>query len=250
MTTESLPVSRFIFHLFCSSRNIELVKENILCLRRLRPEARIVLIEDMDFPCPDKTKFELSLWGVQWRPAPVIHGDTVYSFQRPTLSRIVEEFSRSLPEPEDVLIYLKAETLLLKIDSLHLFSGGDSLFWGIDPAQNEPTNEILAMKGILVSFLHHVFCSRPVTAGRNASDWSCFQWICPPSLRDIKSTNPVGTSRWKRYDWINYPHFDDEYLAECVLLKPIPPRVVRKVLLLEIMRALVSACFSESSERT
>lgn len=250
MTTESLPESRFIFHLFCSSRNIELVKENILCLRRLRPEAPIILIEDMAFPCPDEKKQDLSLWGVQWRPAPSTPTDADYSFHRPGLSRIVEEFSRSLPEPDDILIYLKAETLLLKIDSLHLFSGGDSLFWGINPAQNEHSNEILAMKGILVSFMHHVFCSRPGTVWRKTSDWSCFQWICPPSLRDIKSINPAGTSRWKIYDWMNYPHINDEYLAECVLLRPIPPRVVRKVLLLEIMRAIVSSCFSESSERS
>lgn len=243
MNDDSLPVSGFIVHLFCSSGLEELIRENILCLRQSLPECRIVIMENESAPCSSKARKDLQQFGVEWRT--FSYKKRRYLSRARLLPIILEEFAKSLPDYKDVLLFVDAGTLLIRSDSLKEFAGGESLFWGISFFSGKFVPGIFAMRGLLVFLLRNSLSAErgPLRA---ISSWTrLILEYCPSELRDMEISGRAGNKRWIRYDWFSYPRIGVEAAYESVSFDKYPPGPLRKSVMLTAMSALRKRLFSE-----
>lgn len=243
MNDDSLPVSGFIVHLFSSSGLEELIRENVLCLRQSLPECRIVVMENESVPCSGKVRKDLQQLGVEWRA--FSYKERGYFSRSRLLPRILEEFSKSLPDYKDVLLFIDADTLLIKADSLKEFAGRESLFWGISFFSGKFVPGIFAMKGLLVALLKNSLSSEGGSLEKVFSLAQLIHKYCPADLRDMEISGRAGNKRWTRYNWFSYPRIGVEAAYESVTFDKYPPGPLRKSVMLTVMSALRRCVFSE-----
>ncbi len=236
---------KIVIHLFVYEGDSALVMENLRCCRNAVPEAKLVVIDDGNHPCPPGTRQEAGDFGAEWRVSTWSRGGNLRG--RACIEGILSELLASSSQSDDVLVKIDADTCLLDGSSLRAFAAGEKVIWG----SGSPDERIYGCAYALRSFAAQKVLDyvKTLELSEQAPEdiiigFSTIDLFPDSGLHDI--TRPLsqtpGESKWAAYNWALYPDVRAVYAGYTVVTtgnKPEPP--LHKKHRLPVMRALRQA---------
>lgn len=236
---------KIVIHLFVYEGDAALITENLRCCRNAVPEAKLVVIDDGNNPCPPEVRKEAEAFGAEWRVSAWSRGGNLRG--RACIEGILSELLASSSREDDILMKIDADTCLLDGASLKNFAAGEKVIWASGCPDERIYGCAYALKAHAVQkVLDYVktlelsdHAPEDIIIGFSTID------IFPDSaLHDI--TRPLsqepGVAKWAAYNWVLYPEVRPAYMDYTVVTtgnKPKPP--LHKRHRLPVMRALRKA---------
>lgn len=232
---------RIIAHSFTYAGDAELAEENALCIRHALPEAKLVIIDDAQNPCPEDIRFKLEEMGVEWR---ISHWRRNGNLRGPeAILGIVSEMLSSSENDNDILVKIDPDTALLDGKELLSFAQGNKIIWG-------SASHICPMHGCAYAVRAHALkqvreilslTNLPPHAPEDCSIANAIMYLFPDK-EQYDLSHPCSKehpgSVWAGYHWGCYPNVTsyDRFSVVITGNRPEPP--LTKSNRVDVMRAL------------
>lgn len=231
-----------IIHLFVYEGDADLVMENLRCARNAVPEAKFVVIDDGNKPCPNSTRKEVEEFGAEWRVSTWDRGGNLRG--RTCIDGILSELIASAENDNDVLAKIDADTCLLDGRTLRRFAASDKIIWG----SGDPDVRIFGCAYALKAYAARkvrdyittldLYNNAPEDVIIGFSAVECF-----PGKENYDIATPLSKDpehgKWAAYNWAVYPDILPFYADHTVVtVGNIPKPPLRKKHRLPVMKAL------------
>lgn len=231
-----------IMHLFVYEGDASLVKENLLCVRNALPEARLVVIDDANKPCPESTRKEAEDLGAEWRTSTWSRGGNLRG--KPCIEGIISELIASATDDHDTLAKIDADTCLLDGSSLREFAHGEKVIWGSGDPDVRIFGCAYALKAHAAKKIREyiapleLYPNSPEDVVIGFSTIECFPGSENYDITPPLSKNPAH-GKWAAYNWAVYPDVLPFYGGHLVVTTGNKPKApLQKKHRLPVMRAL------------
>lgn len=230
---------KITIHTFVYDGDAAIIKETVLCAMQALPEARVVVVDDANSPCPPEIREEIEELGAEWRTTEWSRGGNLRG--KTCITGILSELYSSAESDDDVLIKIDADTCLMNGDEIRVFA-----------ADRE---KILCSSGSMdVRIYGCCYCIRAHAVKKTLgyietleiSDMaaedviiglSIFHLFPDPSLHILTPTDQKGT-KWTAYHWGYYPDARMYHGATIITVGNKAPAPLTKKQRLPVMKAL------------
>lgn len=239
---ETINKQNIIIHLFVYEGDADLVMENVRCSRNAIPEAKLVVIDDGNKPCPDKVKQEAEAFGVEWRVTQWSRGGNLRG--RVCIEGILDEMIASITDENDTLMKIDADTCLLDGRTLRAFAEGPKIIWGSGHPDERVFGCAYALKAYAARKVREYITTLDLASNAPEDVIIGFSTIDVfPGAENYAIVRPLSKDPedglWAAYSWTLYPDvfpFYDNYIVVTTGNIPKPPLYKRHRL--TVMRAL------------
>lgn len=107
-------------HCFVYKGDAEIIHETVMCARQALPEARMIIIDDENNPCPPETRQHVESLGAEWRTTSWPRGGNLRG--KTCITGILKELVASTTSDNDVLIKMDADTCIMDGDDIMNFA--------------------------------------------------------------------------------------------------------------------------------
>lgn len=231
--------SQITIHCFVYSGDADVIEETVRCAQQALPEARLVIIDDFNNPCPQEVQEKIKKRGCEWRSSKWARRGNLRG--KECIVGILSELLSSTHDDNDILIKMDADTCLMNGDDIRCFA--------------QDSSKVLCAAGELdVRVYGYCYCIRgyalkkvlnyinsleiPAIAAEDVViGFSLCQLYPDPAFHTLYKTD-VKASKWTAYHWWYYP--DTQYYngASVITVGNKAPAPLSKKQRLSVMRNL------------
>lgn len=233
--------SRIIIHSFTYAGDAELAEENTLCIRHAIPEAKVVIIDDFNNPCPESIRRKLEELGVEWRVSYWNRNGNLRGSE--AILGIVSEMLASSENDNDILVKIDPDTALLEGKEILSFANGTKIIWGSSSNDCPMHGCAYAIKAHALKKAEGILSltNIPLHAPEDRSIANAIMYLFPDKNQHDLShpcSKKHPDSVWAGYHWGCYPNVTsyDKFSVIVTGNRPEPP--LTRSNRVDVMRAL------------
>lgn len=231
--------SQITIHCFVYNGDADVIEETVRCAQQALPEARLVIIDDFNNPCPQEVQEQIKKLGCEWRSTTWSRRGNLRG--KECIVGILSELLSSIHDDNDVLIKMDADTCLMNGDDIRCFA-------------QDPSKVLCAAGELDVRVYGYCYCIRGY-AVKNALEYiksleisdiaaedvvigfSLCQLYPDLTSRTLYKTDAKG-AKWTAYHWWYYPDTQYYHDASVITVGNKAPAPFSKKQRLSVMRNL------------
>lgn len=240
-------------HVFVYGGDAYILPETIMCARQALPEARLVVIDEAEKPCPEELRREVEAAGIEWRVSTWPRGGNLRG--KECVAGILSEMLASARSEQDLLIKLDADTCLMNGDELReCLANPEKVMCAIGAMNDRIHGCCYAIKAHAVkNALQYVqTLDMPSHAPEDIMvGLSIYNLYPDPAAHNIHSPVTAGTT-WKAFNWWDYPDprkYKNATVVTTGNMPPAPMTAKQRPLMMRYLRLEAAQYLREQAAR-